>query len=45
MRRIFGIDVEAARHNLPADYLSKIKMSYEQEGVEPSHRFYGWIAM
>ncbi len=42
--RIFGIDVEATRNGFPADYLSRIKMSYQQEGPEPSHRFYGWVA-
>ncbi|MGH7230052.1 MAG: amidohydrolase family protein [Nitrospiraceae bacterium] len=42
--RIFGIDATATRHDLPADYLSQIKVSYEQEGPDPSHRFYGWVA-
>ena len=42
--KVFGIDVEATRNVLPADYLSRIKMSYLEEGPEPSHRFYGWVA-
>ena len=42
--RVFGIDVSAKRNELPKDYLSKIKMAYREEGIEPSHRFYGWVA-
>lgn len=42
--RLFGIDVEAKRNDLPADYLSRIKMAYLEEGPAPSHRFYGWVA-
>lgn len=42
--RIFGIDVNATRNELPSDYLSRIKMVYREEGPEPSHRCYGWVA-
>jgi predicted TIM-barrel fold metal-dependent hydrolase len=42
--RLFGVDVTATRNELPADYLSQIKMAYLDEGPAPSHRFYGWIA-
>jgi len=24
--------------------VSQIKMAYREEGVEPSHRVYGWVA-
>ena len=41
--RIFGIDVNAKRNELPKDYLSKIKMAYLEEGPEPSHKFHGWV--
>jgi uncharacterized protein len=41
--RVFGVDVNAARHELPQDYLSRIKMAYLEEGVVPSHRWYGWV--
>lgn len=41
--RLFGVDVNARRNELPADYLSRLKMAYRQEGPEPSHRFYGWV--
>jgi hypothetical protein len=43
--RVFGIDVGAKRHALPADYLSRIKMAYLEEGAEPSHIAYGWVAV
>jgi predicted TIM-barrel fold metal-dependent hydrolase len=41
--RVFGVDVAAKRNALPADYLSRIKMAYREEGPEPSHRLYGWV--
>lgn len=42
--RVFGVDVDAKRNEIPADYLSRMKMSYLQEGADPSHRVYGWVA-
>jgi uncharacterized protein len=41
--RVFGVDVHAARHAIPQDYLSRIKMAYLDEGAAPSHRWYGWV--
>jgi predicted TIM-barrel fold metal-dependent hydrolase len=41
--RLFGLDVGATRQAVPADYLGRIRMSYLQEGPEPSHRLYGWV--
>jgi hypothetical protein len=38
------VDVNAKRNAIPADYLSRMKMAYLEEGPEPSHRLYGWIA-
>jgi len=40
--RIFGVDVAATRHKVPKDYLGRIRMSYLEEGPEPSHKMYGW---
>ena len=42
--RLFSVDVAAKRNEIPADYLSRIKMSYLEEGPAPSHRWYGWVA-
>ncbi|HJT19910.1 MAG TPA: amidohydrolase family protein [Nitrospira sp.] len=42
--RLFGVDVAAARQAVPKDYLGKIRMSYLEEGPEPSRRMYGWVA-
>jgi uncharacterized protein len=42
--RVFGVDVTAKRNEIPADYLSRIKMAYLEEGPAPSHRWYGWVA-
>ena len=41
--RVFGVDVNARRNDIPQDYLSRIKMAYLDEGATPSHRWYGWI--
>jgi len=41
--RLFGVDVSAKRNEIPSDYLSRIKMSYLEDGPEPSHRWYGWV--
>lgn len=42
--RVFEVDMHAKRNEIPADYLSQIKMAYLDEGRSPSHRFYGWVA-
>jgi predicted TIM-barrel fold metal-dependent hydrolase len=41
--RVFRVDVTAKRTEVPQDYLGKIRMSYLEEGPEPSHRLYGWV--
>lgn len=41
--RLFEVDVDAKRNELPTDYLGRIKMAYQEEGTDPSHRFYGWV--
>ena len=41
--RVFGVDVNAARHEIPKDYVSRIKMSSLEDGPVPSHRWYGWV--
>jgi predicted TIM-barrel fold metal-dependent hydrolase len=41
--RVFGVDVNARRNDIPQDYLSRMKMAYFDEGATPSHRWYGWI--
>ena len=42
--KVFNMDVNAQRNEVPKDYLSKIRMAYLEEGRDPSHRFYGWVA-
>ena len=42
--RVFGIDVKAKRNAVPQDILGRLRMSYLEEGPEPSHRVYGWVA-
>ena len=42
--RLFNVDVNAKRNDIPKDYLSRMKMSYLDEGPVPSHRWYGWVS-
>ncbi len=42
--RVFGVDVAATRNAVPKDYMGRLRMSYLEEGPEPSHRLYGWVA-
>jgi predicted TIM-barrel fold metal-dependent hydrolase len=42
--RLFGVDVDAVRHEIPRDYVSHMKMAYLDEGAAPTHRWYGWVA-
>ncbi|MBH0195425.1 MAG: amidohydrolase family protein [Nitrospira sp.] len=42
--RVFGIDATAKRNELPTDVLGRLRMSYLEEGPEPSFRAYGWVA-
>jgi predicted TIM-barrel fold metal-dependent hydrolase len=41
--RVFGVDVTAKRNEVPKDYVGRMRMSYLEEGPEPSHRLYGWV--
>jgi uncharacterized protein len=41
--RLFNVDVNAKRNEIPKDYLTRIKMSYRDEGPTPTHRWYGWV--
>ncbi|HEV2057059.1 MAG TPA: amidohydrolase family protein [Methylomirabilota bacterium] len=41
--RLFNVDLNAKRNDIPKDYLSRMKMSYLEEGPDPSHRWYGWV--
>lgn len=41
--KIFGVDAEAKRREVPQDALGRLRMSYLEEGPEPSQRVYGWV--
>jgi predicted TIM-barrel fold metal-dependent hydrolase len=42
--RLFHVDVAAVRNALPKDAVGRLRMSYQEEGPDPSHRLYGWVA-
>lgn len=41
--KLFKVNVDEKRKDLPKDYLNQIKMAYLEEGPFPSHHAYGWI--
>jgi len=41
--RVYGIDPDAHRNPVPADYISKLKAAYREEGPRPSLTQYGWV--
>jgi uncharacterized protein len=41
--RVFGVDAMVKRNELPQDVLGQLRMSYLEEGPEPSHKAYGWV--
>jgi hypothetical protein len=41
--KLFAVDVNAKRNEIPKDYLTRMKMAYLDDGADPSHRFYGWV--
>jgi uncharacterized protein len=41
--KLFKVDIDAKRKDVPADYLSHIKMAYLDEDPSPSHHAYGWV--
>jgi uncharacterized protein len=43
--KLFKVDVEAKRRDVPKDYLSQIEMAYREDGPSPSHHDYGLISV
>ena len=41
--KLFGVDVQATRTKIPADFLGRMKMAYLDKAPLPSHRRYGWV--
>lgn len=41
--RLFAVDVETKRRQVPNDTLGRLRMGYLEEGPEPSRRVYGWM--
>ncbi len=41
---LFNVDAKAKHNEIPKDYLTRMKMAYLDEGADPSHRWYGWVA-
>jgi hypothetical protein len=41
--RLYGIDPNAHRHGVPADFVSRLKAAYLEDGPQPSLTQYGWV--
>ncbi len=44
--RVFGVDADAQRNPMPADYkdkLARIKADYREMGGRPDNTYYGWV--
>lgn len=41
--KLYGIDAEAKRKNLPKDALSKLKVAYQDMGGSSENAAYGWV--
>jgi predicted TIM-barrel fold metal-dependent hydrolase len=42
--RLFGVEVDAPRHGVPSDYISRLQEMYRGSGLEaPSRVQYGWV--
>ena len=41
--RVYGVDPNAHRNAVPADFVSKLKAAYRHEGATPSLTQYGWV--
>jgi hypothetical protein len=42
---LYGVDIEAARTEIPGDSLSSMTSAYINAGPEPSNTQYGWVAV
>jgi predicted TIM-barrel fold metal-dependent hydrolase len=42
---LYGVDIDAARTQIPGDSLSTMKTAYIEQGAEPSNTQYGWVAV
>ncbi len=45
LAKLYGVDVAAARTEIPKDALSGMKSAYLEQGAEPSNTQYGWVAV
>ena len=41
--RVYGLDPGAHRNPMPADFVSRLKAAYREEGPAPSLTQYGWV--
>jgi predicted TIM-barrel fold metal-dependent hydrolase len=41
--RLYDIDIEAKRKEIPGDVISGMKTAYVEQGPEPSNTAYGWV--
>jgi predicted TIM-barrel fold metal-dependent hydrolase len=43
LARLYDVDIEAKRNEIPGDAITKMKTAYTHQGPEPSNTAYGWV--
>lgn len=43
LARLYNVDIEAKRQEIPGDAITTMKTAYTEQGPEPSNTAYGWV--
>jgi predicted TIM-barrel fold metal-dependent hydrolase len=43
LARLYDVDIDARRQEIPGDAISQMKTAYVEQGPEPSNSAYGWV--
>jgi predicted TIM-barrel fold metal-dependent hydrolase len=43
LARLYEVDIDAKRREIPGDAISQMKAAYVEQGPEPSNTAYGWV--
>ncbi|HJP03598.1 MAG: hypothetical protein CL799_11060 [Chromatiales bacterium] len=43
LARLYDVDIEAKRSEIPGDAITRMKTAYTEQGPEPSNTAYGWV--
>ena len=43
LARLYNVDIDAKRREIPGDAITQMKTAYTEQGPEPSNTAYGWV--